>query len=285
MKKWSAYIIYGIIALLVFLYLLFPSGPVKQAIVRQVESRAPAVAVAIEDIAPTLPPGISVKNLQVSHQDQPVFRSSRLSVTPAYLTLFSQRKRFNFKGEVYEGTLNGRGAVETAPKPFYSADLAFSGVRLGKIEALTEMVRHQVDGIAEGRVQYDTKTGSFGEGEAEATIKECRVTLETPLFGFESLEVGTVDTVLELKGNTARVKQIRINGRQVTGNASGTIGLHRPLNRSRLDLKGTVKPHPSFIKELGRAVPSRILSMGDYVEKGVPFRISGTLEQPKISLR
>ncbi len=285
MKKWTAYIIYGIIALLVFLYLLFPSGPVKQAIVRQLEARVPGLEVAIDDVAPSLPPGLTVINLQVAQENRPVFRSSRLTFTPAYLTLLSQRKMFNFKGEAYEGTFNGRGAVEPASKPQYSADLVFSGIQLAKIDALTGQLPHQVSGVAEGRIQYDAKTGSFGEGEAEATIKECRVTLASPVFGFESLAVGTVNALLELKGNAAQVKHIRINGSQVTGNASGTIGLRRPLTRSRLELKGTIKPHPSFIKELGQAVPSQILSMGDYVEKGVPFRISGTLERPRISLR
>lgn len=284
MKKWTAYIIYGIIALLVFLYLLFPSDSVKQAIVRQAGAIAPAVAVSIDAVSPNLPPGLTLKNLQVAHEDQQMFRSSRLTLTPAYLTLFSQRKMFHFTGEAYEGTFNGRGTVETASKQQGSAELVFSGVQLSKIDALTAMMPHQLSGSAEGRIQYDSKTGSFGEGEAEATIKECRVTLETPVFGFESLAVGSVNAVLELEGNAARVKQIRINGSQVTGKASGTIDLQRPLTRSRLDLKGTVKPHPSFIKELGQAVPSRILSMGDYAEKGVPFRISGTLERPKISL-
>jgi len=285
MKKWTAYIIYGLSVLLIFLYLLFPSGPVKQFIVRQVEAMAPALVIQMDDIAPSIPPGLTVNNLQVALENGSVFRVPRLTLTPAYLSLFSTRKVFNLKGVAYEGAVNGQTAVENASRPNYSADVVFEAVELDKIDALTELMPHHVSGVASGHIQYETKTGNFGQGDAEATIKECRVQLNAPIFGFESLTVGTVNAVLELKGDTAELRHIRIKGRQVTGNASGVIELRRPLNKSTLQLTGTIKPHPSFIKELGQAVPSQILSMGNYVEKGVPFRISGTLERPKISLR
>jgi len=285
MKKWIGYTCYVIAALVVFIYLLFPSQEIKQYMLQQSAALGPDVSVELDRVDLNLPPGLVFTNLKLFFQGSAAFDSSQLKLTPRYVSLFSSAKALNIKGKAYNGDLNGRASVENASKPIYATDLAFEDIQLDKIAILSELVPHQVSGIAEGKVVYSSGSESFGEGNARLMIKQCRVELGAPIFGFTELSVGTLKATLELKGRQANVQEITIDGRQVSGNASGEIRLRQPLSESRIQLSGVIKPRPSFIKELGKVVPSQLLSGGNFVRNGVPFRISGSVERPNFSLR
>ena len=285
MKKWIGYTAYVIAAVVVFLYFLFPSDAIKQYIVQQSAALGPDVAIELDHVDPSLPPGLLLSNLKLFFKGNAAFDSSQLKLTPRYLSLFTSAKGLNIKGKAYNGDLNGRASLENASKPQYATDLAFSDIHLDKIAILSEMLPHQVSGMADGKVVYSSGSSGFGEGSAQMMIKQCRVELGAPIFGFTELNVGTLKADLELKGQKATVKEITIDGRQVSGNASGEIRLRQPLPQSRIQLSGVIKPRPSFIKELGKVVPSQLLSGGNFVRNGVPFRISGSVERPNFSLR
>ncbi len=285
MKKRIAYILYACAALTVFLYVLFPSGKIREHLVSQAASLGPDVSMRMDDVALSLPPGLTLTNLEVLFRKRPVFVSPELRITPKYLSLFSGTRVFHIKGAAYEGTLKGRAALESQAPPNYLTDMNFQEIRVEKIEALSELKPHQLFGIADGHIRYAAGSGDFGEGNAEVTIKECRVELGSPVFGLRDLTVGTVSAVLELKGRQADVKEIRINGSQVTGSANGRISLRQPLSQSRLQIIGIIKPHSSFVKKLSKTLPSQLLSGVDFLEKGIPFRVTGSIGRPSFSLR
>ena len=285
MKKWIGYITYGIIILVVFLYLLFPASEIRDYLIQQAEQTSPEISVDIGTVAMSLPPGLRFSDLNVSRQNQPVFNASEMTVIPRYLSLFSADKSFRIRGDVYQGTLNGDAMLKTASKRQYAADIDFNGVQVNAIAPLKELMPHQVFGSADGSIEYSTQGGPWGEGNAEVTVSGCRVELKPALFGIQELALGKVTGVIEIKNRQAVVNEITINGTQVSGNAAGTLGLRQPLSRSTLQLEGTLKPHPSLIKELGRTVPSQLLSQRDIVDKGLPFRLSGTIDRPNFSLR
>lgn len=285
MKKWIGYTVYGIAALVVFIYLLFPAQEIKQYIMRQSAALGPDVSIELDKVDLSLPPGLRLYSLKLFYKGSAAFDSSQLKLTPRYSSLFTSAKGFNIRGNAYSGDLNGRASVKRASKPEYATDLAFDEIQLDQIAILSELVPHQVSGIADGKVVYSSGSGGFGEGSARLMIKQCRVELGAPIFGFTELTVGTLKATLELKGEQANVKEITIDGRQVSGNASGEIRLRQPLSQSRIQLSGVIKPRPSFIKELGKVVPSQLLSGGNFVRNGIPFRISGSVERPNFSLR
>ncbi|MFP4225181.1 MAG: type II secretion system protein GspN [Desulfobacterales bacterium] len=285
MKKWIGYITYGIIILVAFLYILFPSKEIRDYLIYQVKQVSPDISIDIGVVAPSLPPGLKFSDLDVSLQNQPVFNASEMTVIPRYLSLFSAEKTFRLKGDVYQGVLTGDTAVKTASKPQYSADLDFDAIQVNAIAQLKELLPHQLSGSAKGNVNYSTEGGPWGQGDAEITVSECRIEFKPSLFGVKDLSLGRVTAMVELENRQASIKEITVKGSQVSGNASGTLELRQPLSRSRVQLEGTLKPHPSLIKELGRSVPKQLLSQGDYLEKGIPFRLSGTLDRPNFSLQ
>lgn len=285
MKKWIAYITYVIIIFAAFLYVLFPSAEIKTFIIQQAEQISPGASVAIGKIVPSFPPGLKFSNLDVSVGNKAVFNASEINITPRYLSLLSAEKSFRLNGIVYNGQLSGDANVKNASSSEYSADIIFDGMQVNEIEALKDLMPHQFSGAAEGRIQYSSEDGVWGNGDAEVTITGCRIEFKPPLFGFKDMALGRVNAVVQLQNRQISIKEILVNGKQVKGNASGTIGLKRPLPRSTVRLNGKIKPHPSLIKELSGIVPSQLLSRRNYVDEGVPFNISGTLDQPNFSLK
>jgi len=285
MKKWIGYITYGIIILVAFLYILFPSKEIRDYLIYRVNQASPDVSIDIGAVAPSLPPGLKFSDLNVSLQNRPVFNASEMKVVPRYLSLFSAEKTFRLKGDVYEGVLTGDASVKAASTPQYSADLYFEAIQVNAIAQLNELLPHQISGSATGSLNYSSAGGPWGQGDAEVTVAECQIEFKPGLLGIQELALGKVAGVIEIKNRQVVIKEITINGTQVSGNASGTLGLRRPLSRSTIQLEGTLKPHPSLIKELGRTVPSQLLSQRDIVDKGLPFRLSGTIDRPNFSLR
>lgn len=285
MKKWIAYITYVIIIFAAFLYILFPSAEIKTFIVQQAEQISPGISVAIDKIAPSFPPGLKFSDLGVSVRNQAVFNASEISITPRYLSLFSAEKSFRLNGIVYNGQLSGDANVKNASRSEYSADITFDGMQVNEIETLIDLVPHQFFGAADGRIQYSSEGGLWGSGDAEVTITGCRIEFKPPIFGFKDMALGRVNAVVRLQNRQISIKEINVEGKQLAGDASGTIGLQRPLPNSTVRLNGTIKPHPSLIKELSGVVPSQLLSRRDYVDKGIPFGISGTLDRPNFSLK
>jgi len=284
MKKWVFYIVFAAAAAAAFLYLLFPSQQVRRYIIRQVGQQSPGISVELARVSPCLPPGLRLEDLRLFRKGRLVFQSPRMRVIPRYLSLFSASRRFHLAGSASGGRFEGEVAIEKASRPICAADISFQGIKMEKIAALAEHRPHQLYGAAEGSVSYSTKGDGFGKGRADIRVKQSRIDLDTPMFGFKGVSAGTVTAELKIDGRRALVKQIQLEGSQVSGSASGTISLKRPLKRSRLDLKGTIRLHPGFVKKLGQAVPEQVFPVRKFVEKPVSFRISGTAERPAYSL-
>ena len=285
MKKWFFYITYVLIILAAFLYLLFPSEEIKSYLIQQAGQIAPETSVDIGKIKPRFPPGLKFSDMEIALRNKSVIDAREINIIPRYLSLFSDNKIFAVKGVVYQGPFYGEASVANVSKPEYGADITFDAVEVNEISALSDLTPHQMYGNAEGHVKYNSKNGLYGNGEAEVVINDCRVELNPPLFGFKDLALGRVNAVIELQNREVSIKEITVNGKQVSGSATGAIGLRRPLPLSTVQLNGQIKPHPSLIKELSRVVPAQLLARRDYAENGIPFRISGTIERPNFSLK
>ncbi|MFO7839693.1 MAG: type II secretion system protein GspN [Desulfosalsimonadaceae bacterium] len=285
MKKWIFYIVFAAAAAAGFLYILFPSEQVRQYIIRRAEQQSPGISVELGRVSPCMPPGLKLENLQLSRSGRLLFESSQLRIIPGYLSLFSARRVFHVSGSACGGSFEGEVAIEEASRPDYGADISFQGIKIEKIAALEELTPHKLYGEAEGSASCSTKGDEFGQGRAEIVVKKSRIDLNTSMFGFKGFAAGTLTAEIEIDGSRALVEEIRIEGKQVSGSASGTIALKLPLQRSRLDLSGSIGLHPAFVKKLGRAVPRKVFPIQEFVEKPISFRISGTAERPEYSLR
>ena len=105
-KKSIFYTIYIIAITGIFLYFLFPSDTLKTYLAYRLSQGNPDVTVTIDRVSPAIPPGISLYNVGIAHQNKALVDLAKLKLMPAFLSLFSDKTTVTFKGYLNAGTIS-----------------------------------------------------------------------------------------------------------------------------------------------------------------------------------
>ena len=95
------------------------------------------------------------------------------------------------------------------------------------------------------------------------------------------LDFNDIQMEAKLTNKNLGITSCILKGPQVDGDISGSITLSDVFEQSRLNLTGTLKPHPDFIATL----PQNIIPRNLIGPNGINFKIMGTLENPNFALR
>ncbi len=291
-----------------FLYYLFPAEAVRDYVAHQVGRAEPNLSLTIAAVAPGLPPGLTFESAELFHEGRPVATADRIKVTPSLTSLMRQDVVINFHGRIYDGRVKGAAVVPRKGPAgrLKNLEAVFSGVQIGGIEALSALPGYQVTGKLNADIAYhpagkgptdgdganaENNDQNNAENNAENNDGNIRFVVlnlvarpSMPLFGIEQIQFTDVqgEAILANPGRV-EVKSLAARGGQVNVSVTGAINLARPLNRSALNLTGTITPHPSFIAALGDGFPAAFL-MKKRGGGQINFRIGGTLENPAFSL-
>lgn len=286
-KKIALYALYTLVVTGVFLYYLFPSDSVRAYVSYKVRQADPSLELTIGEAAPALPPGLTFRSALLSQAAGPLAAAERLKVTPALSTLFGPEIALGFKGEVYGGALKGHlvldRTVERPQPPVRALTANIAGLQVGRIHALERIPGYAVSGSLNGAVSYQNRDDGE-KGDVRLALTNLTVRPETPLFNITEVTFNQVqaEAVLE-PGRRVEIRQCSLAGPQLNGTLAGSIRVADDPARSALDLTGTLKPHPSFLADIGKSFPASLLlknrSGGD-----ISFRIRGTMENPAFSL-
>src|SRR5687768_5598274 len=103
------YILYGLVAFIVFVYVMFPYEQLRQRLIERVSQGH--VELNIASLSPTFFPGLAMRHIQVairqSNASLEVLRLQTLRAWPQWRSLFSPAKRLVFTGELYDGRISG----------------------------------------------------------------------------------------------------------------------------------------------------------------------------------
>ncbi|MGM0453612.1 MAG: type II secretion system protein GspN [Thermodesulfobacteriota bacterium] len=280
-KKWAAYIAYTVLVTVLFLYLLFPSDTVKSYIGHRLAGLAPEISFDIDTLYPRIPPGLAVKNADVTYQNNPAVTLTQLSVQPAYLSLLGAEPAVNFNGRLADGTLSGRAGLQTGTEnQAIATELTFDGIELKKIPLIETLSPHRFSGQAAGEIQHQTQAGSWGTGRGTVRLTECRVVFNRSILGIDELQFDRIAAEAKIENQRVEVTQIQFDGSMLSGSGKGSLQMRQPIENSRIDLTGSIKPHAELLKSAGGLIPKRYMDEG-----GIPVRITGTLNRPDFSLR
>ena len=107
---------------------------------------------------------------------------------------------------------------------------------------------------------------------------------------FEVIEIDVQqrERLTRAPGATQRMLQIRNCegiGDQIEGKLTGSILFRNPIEESRITLSLTIKPQPAFIEDHKNDMIGGLLSTANAQKRGVVFRISGTINNPRYVIR
>lgn len=287
MRSVIFYTVYALAAVALFIYYLFPGEAVKAYVVRQFGERQPGYTLSIDTVEPAFPPGLTFGKLAVDRDELRFGAVDRLRLSPNPVSIFGSNPKVAFNGDVGDGTVNGvltlvKRDGNTAPT---ALEAKIQSVRLENTEFFSALAPITVKGLLNGTIEY-TETADGATGAANLVISAGGVASAEPLFRplpLRDLTFNEIHGKFSLEeGRSLKVETFEAKGSEANGTVSGTILLRQPLNRSVLNLNGTLKPHPSLIAKLGNMVT---MLFGNKAGQAIPFTLGGTMENPKFSMK
>jgi len=286
MKKKIVYAGYIIMVMVFFLYYLFPGDAVTAYINYQINHKSPGVQLSIMELKPSFPPGIKLLAPNLLHQNQSLIAADFLDVKPSYASLFSTDKIFFITGDISEGHLDSSVCVANiSENPAFDINASFENIQISQIPAIKEFESYQISGIADGNIIYSNKEDPAGKGNAGIIVTDSTVRFVPALFGIDQLVFKTIDADFEIINQRVTLKKLNISSREISAHASGLIVLMNPMNKSTINIRGEIKPHPTFIKQLSNILPVDMIAKKKSKTGGIPFRITGSLDRPNFSFR
>lgn len=276
--------LYIIVILGFFLYRGFPSNGLKNYVAYQLSQISPQIDVTIDRIAPAIPPGFRLYNVDLYRQEQVWGRFDNINIRPHLFSLFGSTKAFTFTADAYAGKIEGSAEVEVnSPVTQMAVNAILFDIQIQDMEAIQVISEHDVSGILNGaltfrsQVRNQNMTGNF-------SLKDVRVDLTFPIFNQGYLTFNDVTADVELKNNNLTIQNCNLKGPQLNASVSGSIRLNRDFSRGVLSLDAMVSPHHMLLAAVKKSLPFSFLKSGKDKGKGFRFKIRGTTDAPQFSL-
>jgi type II secretion system protein N len=287
-KTWLGYVLFATVVSIMFLYVCFPSDAVREYLEGSVNRLSPALALRLRQVAPALPFGLRFEDADLSLKERPgilLFKADSFVLMPSVRMLALRGPAFRFACTAYGGKVQGAIAFKTFSfqGPFQS-DVEMTDVRLGEYPHLREWLKRELTGTMSGSVTYAGSPGDFpqGSGKADVSVLDGTVRFAQPFLGVESVSFQRIDARMVLEKQEISLARFDFKGKDVEGDASGTVRLNPNFPRSTLDLSVTVKTASTFLTDEG-GLFSPGTFLGKRLQEGdFKIHIRGTVAQPRI---
>ncbi len=279
-RKGFLYAAYILVATFFFVYYLFPADAAKKYISGNLTATHPELNITIDRVTPAFPPGLRLQAITFYHRDALLLKAEQIKIVPGYLSLFSPAIDFVFKGRAYAGLLEGRGNItKNRSARQIMTGARFSGVQIEKIAAIQDLAGLKISGLLEGKAEYNFSQKSSGNLSAELVLSAFEIGLKAPFLTLDTFSFSKIEAEVDLNYHQLKIKKCIIKGSQMDGNFTGSIILKNPVNKSVLNISGTVTPQPLLFSKLGSILPGNKKMSG---KKGFSVKLGGTLGQPDV---
>lgn len=283
--KWLLYSIYIIVAIVFFIYYLFPSDKVKNYVTSGFNRINSDISISIDHVKPAFPPGLKLYKVNFYHMDDALLKANQIKIVPNILSLFRSKTIFFFNGRAFEGILEGRGEyTKNRPDQDVIIEGKFSNINIQQISAVKQFIGRNLTGILEGNFTYRNSEKLGVNHVAKFIISDGEIELLTPVLKLKNIHFSKIEAEMTMENQRLKVKRCIINAEPLDGNVSGLINLRKPLEQSYLRLLGVIKPNQEFLSELGKDLPANLLPEKIFSNKVVRIRIYGTLDEPRFFL-
>lgn len=284
-KRLIFYIFWGLLVTLFFLYRLFPANLLKQALTSSMKSYTKDVRVDFKDIKPALPPGLKLFDVDIFYHDAEVFNADYVKLMPGLFSLIFGTKKITVDAASLGGNLHTAVTYKNIPGgPALSIKADIEEVQLEKLPVKDLFMGYDVKGSLDLKGEWDVAGQIVKKGEMEILLKTVNVAIKNRMIGIDSISFDTIEIEAVIKDNRVEIQKGDITGKETDGTVTGFIDLKIPFESSGLDLKGTIKPRPEFMKAIGKKFPVGLLFGKMNQKTGIPFSIGGTLSKPAFAM-
>jgi len=285
-KTIFAYLLFLLLAVAIFMYLLFPDQVVQAYLEARLAAVDPTLSMTMEKIQPAIPPGLKMLGIDLSRDSQRLVHIDKARISPKLMSLMQASKQIRFEAQLADGTIDGQATIDsTDPGGQLHVEADLSQIQLDKLDVIETGKRFTLAGSLEGRLTHAEGRTLAGMTNGSLTVTGLQINLKSPFFGISDLMMDQTEVDFSVNGPNLRLKTFTFEGPMLEGKISGTIELRNPLEQSRLNLTGNAKPQPELFSHVQDNIPQGIFNPRLMGTRGLIFRIRGTIDSPNVSLR
>jgi len=274
-KKIVIFLLYTIMAGIVFLYLLFPANLTKDYIQFRSHQLLPDLMIKIGSFSLNFPLSIKLKETDLYYPNSSLF-FDQVNMKPAFWPLCKGEWNFLIQGKIYQGTLKGNARQSpNREKWLCTADLR--NIQVNQIPLIKMSPYLKMTGTLDGSWESALDPDQNLKANAKLLVSECSFKTTLPVldkldFRFDKIELDFLldHSILKLQHATAF-------GKQIKAIATGTIVLKQPVEKSILDLDVTIQPQAGAFKNLNDAFTKEFITL---IKNDFSIKVFGTLDAP-----
>ncbi len=281
-KNVSLYLAYAILAFLVFAYLLFPGKQAGLLLADRLNRINRDLTVELNPVTPVLPMGLKTLNPEVTLFNTTTVTLDSLLFTPNLFSLFKSESSGDFSAKLFNGIVKAHvSALRSAAPSGISLTSTFSELEIAPMAFSTGETDLRSSFTLDGTFDYGTNQTP---GNARGTLRLSNLVTEVsnPLLeqlGISEFHFTTIDIDYTIKKNRMEIQGFKALGEEATITLTGTGVLNSPVEKSRLNLKGEIRPDTAYLTSFA-GLSSIAMLFDDSKKGGIPFTISGTVEKP-----
>jgi type II secretion system protein N len=242
----------------------------------------------VTDLRPALPPKLKFNQFSVrklDYQGQLLFYATEGYLRPRILPLFGGKFAVAINAKAYGGSLIG----DVILKPFYNVrnyrlEASWQAIQLQKHSGLRFLLERQVSGEFSGdfRLNGSLKELANSSGVGELRLTKGSFPIEYPYLKVKILEGLEVSASFKLNGGKLKINNGRFQAEGFDGTLKGIVQLQSRLYESVIDISGQSQIDPALLNFTSDSNKG----LAALLERNMPlpFRLRGTLAEPKLTL-
>ncbi|MEW6079949.1 MAG: type II secretion system protein GspN [Thermodesulfobacteriota bacterium] len=281
-RKKIAYGFYLTAVALLLLFWRFPGDSARDFAQRAVKRLHPQLGAGIGRVGLVFPPGVNFRDVAWSYNKEPITRTDYIRLRPGLWSLFGSSSVCYIKAGAYGGVISGKCRITKDREA--EADLQAGNLTLENVDWLRRLTTHRFSGRMNGTLKAKFEKDDV-QAESHLVFSDITVTLAAPVLDFQSLRLSVVDADVSATRRRMEIKACTVKGPEIEGEFSGDILVRQPYQMSVLNLKGFLRPQASFLKQAGKTLPIDLLMKKEQGGKGIPVKLTGTIQSPQFGFQ
>jgi type II secretion system protein N len=281
------YTLYCVLLTLALLYYRFPSDAVRDYIQATVHRMNPSLLVTFERMSLSFPLGFKFAQAEFHVQknaEKTVFKTKEVIIRPKIWSLIRRKPEYCLICAAYDGNITGCINFQKDDRgTLYSFSFTLNDIHIDDNSPLPSNIQGRLEGVLKGSITYSGRDiyDPDGTGEASINLFNGSFKLAEPVLDIKAIDFKEVLIEMTLKDQKLNISNAELKGDSILGQASGSINLKDSIQKSRLNIKGTIEPTASTFARNSTNANDAVLFFKQSLKNGkISFTLQGIIDKP-----
>ena len=267
---------------LLFLWLLLPRQALPDLLAGALNRSYPQLRWQVRSLSLRLPEGLRLAGVEgygAGEDNVPQVRVDLLTLRPDLPGLVrTGRPKGQYRLVLAKGEVTGTAELEGWNRGL-RLDGIMAGVELAELPLLARSLGRDIDGTLAASFRGVLAAAGVSALEGDLTVANGRLALRRPVLTHRSLPFSRTTVRFKADGATLQLDRGQVESELFSGQFAGEVTWQPDQALGRIRIQGQLQPRPLFFKGVSNGAVLQLLRV-QLKDQGVPFRISGSLDDP-----